>query len=190
MDVPSIKGSAFQSVVEDVKRLIDAGRIDLEDVSDRLTAKDRGFLDAVVTPISWLPISSYGRLLELLAREEGGDDPEGYLKRRGAQAAERLLSGSYAAFAATPGTWGPRVGQTMIGISKLLYNFMEWGFRTVEEDVFEIECREAEAYPEVARLTAHGFLEWFATHAAGCPMRIVSTRVRPDHILFRIEPRR
>ena len=28
MEVPSIKGSAFQSVVEDVKRLIDEDRID------------------------------------------------------------------------------------------------------------------------------------------------------------------
>lgn len=189
MDVPSVKGSAFQSVVEDVKRLIDEGRLDPHDVDGRITEKDRGLLDAVVTPVSWVPIATYGRLLELLAREEGGDDPEGYLHERGARAAERLLSGNYAVFAAEPGTWGPRVGQTMIGIGKLLYNFTQWTFHRADDDAFEIECRGARDYPEPARLTAQGFLHWFSERAANRPMRVTSHRPDPDRITFRIAPR-
>lgn len=189
MDVPSVKGSAFQSVADDVKRLIDAGRIAPEDVAEHLTDKDRGLLDAELTPISWVPIASYGRMLELLAQEEGGDDPAGYLAERGAKAAERLLSGNYAAFHAEPGSWGPRVCRTMIGIGSLLYNFTKWTFETIEDEVFEIDCREAADFPEPARVTAQGFLQWFAESAAGRPMQVTARRAAPDHIVFRIEPR-
>jgi hypothetical protein len=185
--VPSIKGSAFQSVVEDVKRLIDAGALDPDEVAEQLSDKDRGYLDAVVTPVAWLPIASYGRMLELLAREEGGGDPIGYLRTRGARAAERLLSGSYSGFAAEPGTWGTRVGQTMLGIGKLLYNFTEWTFREAEGGAFEIAVDQAAAYPETARHTAHGFLQWFAERAADRPMRVESARPSPDRIVFRIQ---
>jgi hypothetical protein len=130
MDVPSIKGPAFRSVVEDVKRLIDADRIDPAEVAKQLNEKDRGFLDAEVTALAWCPIATYGRMLELLASEEGGDDPAAYLRERGARAADVMLSGVYESFRAAPGTWGPRVGQTMMGIGKLLYNFTSWSFRS------------------------------------------------------------
>lgn len=189
MDVPSVKGSAFQSVAEDVKRLLDAGTIDPDDLDAVLTEKDRGLLDAVVTPVSWVPIASYGRMLQLLARAEGGADPDAYLHQRGARAAERLLSGSYAVFAAEPGTWAPRVGQTMTGIGKLLYNFTEWSFRNAGDEVFEIDCRGARDYPEPARLTAEGFLHWFSERAADRPMQVTSHRPDPDCITFRIAPR-
>lgn len=189
MDAPAVKGSAFQSVVEDVKRLIDEGRISPEELGEQLTDKDRGLLDALITPVTWVPMDSYGRMLELLAQEEGGANPTAYLRARGARAAERLLSGNYAVFNAEPGTWGPRVGQMMVTLATLLYNFTEWTFRRVEEDVYDIDCRGAAGYPEPARLSAEGFLGWFAEHAAGRPMRVASRRPEPDLIVFRVEQR-
>jgi hypothetical protein len=111
----------------------------------------------------------------------------GYLRARGARAAERLLSGSYSGFAVEPGTWGPRVGQTMIGIGKLLYNFTEWTFREAPGGAFEIGVLHAADYPETARHTAHGFLQWFAERAAGRALRVESQRPTPDRIVFRIE---
>ena len=188
MDVPSIKGSAFQSVLEDVKRLLDEDRLEPADLANALSEKDRGFLDAVVTPLAWFPMSTYGRMLELLAREEGGADPVAYLCARGAAAAERMLSGIYESFAAARGTWGPRVGQTMMGIGKLLYNFSAWTFRHVSGDIYEIEVSDARDYPEPARYAAQGFLNRFAERAAGISMQVQSTRPTPDRIIFRIEP--
>ena len=185
---PSIKGSAFQSVIEDVRRLEGEGRLEAADLDEALTEKDRGILDTVVTPVAWYPMETYARLLELLVREEGGDDPVGYLCTRGARAAERLLAGAYGSFAAEPGTWGPRVGQTMIGIGKLLYSFSTWGFRQVADQVFEIEVNDAREFPDVARYTAQGFVRWFAAAAAGRSMRVESTRPSPDRIVFRVEP--
>ncbi len=188
MRVPSIKGSAFQSVLEDVKRLMDEDRIEPADLAASLSDKDRGLLDAVVTPLAWFPMATYGRMLELLAREEGGADPLGYLCARGASAAERMLSGTDESFAVAPGSWGLRVGQTMMGIAKLLYNFSAWSFRPAGARVFEIEVSEARDYPDPARYAAQGFLRCFAERAAGVPMQVKSARPTPDRIVFRIEP--
>jgi hypothetical protein len=190
MSEACIKGTAFRSVVEDIKRLIDAGELCPEDLARHLSEKDRGFLDCIVTPSGWFPIATYGHMLELLASEKGGGDAVGYLRRRGARAAEQLLSGTYESLAAEARTWGPRVGQTMVGISKLLYNFMSWDFREVENEVFDVETRDAADFPETARYTAEGFLHWFAVHAAGRPMRVESRRPSPDRLIFRLEPER
>lgn len=188
MTAASIKGSAFQSVVEDVKRLIDDDRIEPGDLAEHLSDKDRGFLDVEVTPLGWFPIATYGRMLEVLAREEGGRDPQAYLTERGARAADRMLSGIYESFVATPGAWGSRVGQTMMGIGKLLYNFTFWTFRPVGGEVYEIEVSDALEYPDAARYAAEGFLRRFAERASGRAMRVTSARPTPDRIVYRIQP--
>ena len=188
MDVPSIKGSAFQSVVEDVKRLIDEDRLEPSELASHLSDKDRGFLDVEVTPLGWFPIATYGRMLEVLAREEGGADPQAYLCQRGSRAADRMLSGIYESFVAAPGTWGVRVGQTMMGIGKLLYNFSSWTFRAVEGETYEIEVSDAREFPDAARFAAQGFLCTFAERASGRDMRVSSSRPTPDRIVYRIRP--
>ena len=187
VNVPSIKGSAFCSVREDVKQLVDQGRIDPEEIATSLSDKDRELLDTVITPVSWVPIESYAHMLELLALEEGGNDSIRYLRDRGARAAEQLLSGTYQSFAAGPGTWGRHVGEAMMGMGKLLYNFTEWSFHPETDDACEIHVSDALHFPDPARYTAEGFLKWFAEHAADRPMRVESTRPSPDRVVIRIE---
>ena len=187
-EVPSIKGSAFQSVLDDLKELVAQGRIDPEELANSLTDKDRSLLDGVMMSISWIPIESYARMLELLARTEGGDDPIAYLCARGASAADRLLSGTYQSFATEPGSWGVRVGEAMVGMGRLLYNFTEWSFHPETDDVFEVRVSDAKHFPDVARYTAEGFLKWFVEHAADRALRVESTRPTQDCIVLRIEP--
>jgi hypothetical protein len=186
-NVPSIKGSAFRSVREDVKRLVDQGRIDPEELLSFLSDKDRELLDTVITPVSWVPIETYAHMLELLALEEGGNDTIRYLRDRGARAAEQLLSGTYQSFAAEPGTWGRHVGETMMGMGKLLYNFSDWSFHAETDDACEIRVTDALHFPDPARFTAEGFLKWFAEHAANRPMRVESSRPSPDRVVIRLE---
>jgi hypothetical protein len=186
-NVPSIKGSAFCSVREDVKRLVDQGRIDPEELATSLSDKDRELLDSVVTPVSWVPIESYAHMLELLALEEGGNDAISYLRDRGAHAAERLLSGTYQSFAAEPGTWGRSIGEAMMGMGRLLYNFTDWGFHADADDACEIRVSDALHFPDPARYAAEGFLKWFAERAADRPMRVESSRPSPEHVVIRIE---
>lgn len=187
MAVPSVKGSIFQSVAEDVRRLVERGVATLDEVEAELDEKDRDLLQArAVTPLSWVPIATYGRLLEVLARFEGGGDRAAYLRKRGATAAERLLSGTYEAFAAAPGTWGRRTGEAMLGIGQLLYNFTQWSFAELPGDVFEISAGDAAEFPEAARETAHGFLAYYASRASGQEAVVESERPKPDCIVFRI----
>jgi hypothetical protein len=76
----------------------------------------------------------------------------------------------------------------MIGIAGLLYNFTAWSFSALDGGVYEIRAENAAAYPEVARHTAHGFLQAFADKSASEPMHVTSERSRPDVVIFRISP--
>src|SRR5262245_53084124 len=89
--VPSIKGSAFLSVVEDLKGLVASGRIRRPELEIRLRASDLRILDDKVLPGLWYPLDTYRRLTEILLEIEGGGKPE-YVVRRGARAAERLFA--------------------------------------------------------------------------------------------------
>jgi hypothetical protein len=180
--VPSVKGSAFQSVADDVKRLIRKGVIDARALDTELRLQ----LDKSYTPLSWLPMASYGALLDLLAKTEGGLDPKDYLRGRGKAAAERLLAGAYESFSAEPGTWGRRTGESMLGIARMLYNFTTWSFAELPGDVHEVCVDGAANFPDAARETAQGFLAEYARRAAGRPVAIESQRPTPDRIVYRI----
>jgi hypothetical protein len=180
--VPSVKGSAFQSVADDVKRLIYKGVIE----SKSLDKDVRAILEKPYTPLSWMPIASYGALLDLLAKTEGGLDPKEYLRGRGKAAAERLLAGAYESFSAEPGTWGRRTGDSMLGIARMLYNFTAWSFSRLPGDVHEVCVDAAADFPEAARETAHGFLAEYARRAAGRAVVVESQRPTPDRIVYRI----
>jgi hypothetical protein len=185
----SIKGSAFQSVQADVQRLLDQGDIDLDEVGEDLTAKDRDWLDAFVTPVSWMPIATYGRLLELLARVEGGDDPIDYLRRRGREAGKRLLGGAYQGFARASNGLDLKGVQIVIGVARLLYDFMQWEASALPNGSFEIRVSEANAFPTPALHTAEGFLELYGELTSGNRPQISSTRPTRDTVRILVVPR-
>ena len=187
--VPSVKGSVFSSVVDDLKAALEAGRLAPEDLEAHLDAKDRGLMDSVVTAVSWVPVAAYGRMLELLARVEGGKQREAYLRRRGARAAERLLSGTYESFDAGPGKWGTRVGELMLGIAGILYNFTRWSFSEVGPESWEIVVEEAQDLPDAAVHTAHGFLDWYLERSSNRRIRSSLSRPTPDRLVFRLSPK-
>jgi hypothetical protein len=178
----SIKGSAFQSVQADILRLIDAGDLDLDEVDEGLTAKDRDWLDAFVTPVSWMPIATYGRLLALLARVNGGDDPIDYLRGRGREAGKRLLGGAYQGFARASNGLDLKGVQIVIGVAKLLYDFMQWEATALPNGSFAITVRDAREFPDAALHTAEGFLELYGELTSGKRPTIASTRPTSDTI--------
>ena len=93
--IPSIKGSALSSVVEDVRALRDSGRISADRLEASLEAADVALLETKIQPALWYPIASYARLTRAPARVAGRGDPQ-YVVDRGARAAQRLWeSGLY-----------------------------------------------------------------------------------------------
>jgi hypothetical protein len=185
-NVPSVKGSIFKSVADDVLRALDEGRVDRSDLESTLDEKEISLLDDVVTAVTWMPIATYGRLLELLARVEGGSGREAYLRDRGARAAEKLLAGTYHRFEAKPGEWGPKSGELMVGIAGVLYNFTTWSFGETQPGEWEIVAHDAGDFPDAAAHTAHGFLDWYANRASQTPIETRLSRPTPESVVFQM----
>lgn len=183
----SVKGSAFLSVQSDVLKAIDQGRLDLEEI-DGLTEKDRGLLDSFVTPVSWIPMASYGRLLDALARAEGGDDPVSYLRNRGRLAGRRLLGGAYQGFAKASGSLDLKGVQIVVSVARLLYDFMKWEASALPNGSFEIVVSEAAEFPDVALHTAEGFLELYGELTSGKSPHVSSARPSSDRIVISVTP--
>jgi hypothetical protein len=196
MAVPSIKGTAFQSVVEDLRRLLEAGRLSCDDLELRLEAEDLRLLDEKVLPGLWYPLASYGRLTELLMEVEGGGRIA-YVVTRGARAAERLFAaGLYQQLArgdeigakkrASNERWSEHEANLMTSLAGAIFSVSRW--RWVGDPgvpgTSRIEVSEASALPEVSRWAAQGFVEYTTSRLSGVPTRVASERPSPDRIVF------
>jgi hypothetical protein len=201
MSTPSIKGTAFQAVVEDLRRLLEAGRISRGALETRLEAEDLRILDAKISAALWYPLASYARLSEILVEIEGGGRP-GYVVERGARAAERLFAaGLYlqlergevigAKKRARGEGWTATEGNLVTSLAGAIFNVSRWRFEIDPSDdrLHRIEVCDAEALPEVSRLAAQGFIEYTASRLSGTPIRVESERVGRDRIVFRLRLR-
>lgn len=160
---PSIKATGFQSAADDLNKLIEAGKLSREEVEARLQLADLRYLDKQLAATTWVPIETYRRVAEILVEvEAGGSAPEVYLHNRGVRAAQRLhKAGLYRQFEASSETWGNRVGKIATTMSAVLYNFTKWTFELGEQrGFFTITVDEAAEFPDVARYTAQGYIEY------------------------------
>ncbi|HXZ86300.1 MAG TPA: hypothetical protein VEI82_12505, partial [Myxococcota bacterium] len=137
---------------------------------------------------TWVPIDVYKRVVEILIEiEAGGSSPEVYLHGRGVRAAQRLhKAGLYRQFEASSETWGNRVGKIATTMAAVLYNFTRWSFELGSgRGVFQIVVDEARAFPEVARFTAQGYIEYTSRIVSGGNEIVRSERPIPDKIVYR-----
>lgn len=199
MAVPSIKGSAFQSVVEDVVRLVETGALPRPALEAALAAQDLRLLEEKILAGLWYPLDSYRRLTELLMRAEGGDGRE-YVVARGARAAERLFAaGLYQQLSrgeelgaekrAAQESWTAHEANLMTTLAGAIFNVSRWRFATDEASGrSRIEVSEATALPEVSRWAAEGFIAYSASRLAGVTIHVKSHRPTPDRVVFSLEP--
>jgi len=89
---PSIKGSVFKGVTDDLARLQEEGRIPQEVSDARLAAEDLAFLEGEISPAAWYPMESYGRFMQLVGEIEGAGK-DSYFVERGRASARRLMEG-------------------------------------------------------------------------------------------------
>jgi hypothetical protein len=85
---PSIKGTIFGPVAEEIQALRESGRIGEDDLAG-LEEQDLELLEDKPLVVSWYPIPTYARFLDLLCHSEGGGQPH-YYEQRGAMSARRL----------------------------------------------------------------------------------------------------
>lgn len=186
---PSIKGTLFEVVVADVEALVPAGRIPRDALEARLEPTDLGFFGRKLAPALWYPIDSYARLLETLRDVEGGASPARYLRRRGEDAADRMIqSGLYSQLDASVETWGERVGKIMVTLGRVCFNFGSWDARD-DGGVLTIEARDSAPLPDVSRTVIEGFIEVITRRALKADVTVTSERPTPDRVLFRVHRR-
>lgn len=194
---PSIKGSALSTVVEDLQRLRDAGRLDPERQGTRLEPEDLALVDAKIQPALWYPIASYGRLTEVLLEVEGRGDPR-YLVERGVRAAKRiwdagvyvqLQHGEERARAARDrgDPISERDARLITSLSGALFNFTRWSYRLTDERHSVIEVTDAAALPDVATHPIRGFLEYTVSRLRGIDTPVRIERPQPDTVQFHFE---
>ena len=196
MSVPSIKGTAFQSVTLDLNRLVQSGRLDRDALEARLEASDLALLNEKVLPATWYPLESYRRMTELLWEIEGNKDPA-YLTARGQRAAERLFeAGLYQQMQRGEAigaekrergeAWSEFDGNLMTSLAGAIFNVSRWRYRRHPEDPYvnRIEVTGAKDLPEVSRFAAQGFIEYMSSRMTGMVVSVTSERPTPDRIVF------
>lgn len=185
-----VKGTAIESVVEDVKRLVETGAISQNALEARLQAEDLRLLDSKVVPALWYPLGSYGRLMELLYEVEGRRSTE-YLVERGRRAADRVrATGLYSQLKSDWSTWGDRVGTILATLGPAMYKDTQWRVQIEGAGSsgmtlrLELDC-PAE-FPDVCRWPTQGFIEALAhLYSGDGKIRVQSERVSPERMVFR-----
>jgi len=73
-------------------------------------------------------------------------------------------------------------------MSLVLYNFTKWSFEAgTARGLFLLTVDEASEFPEVARFTTQGFIEYTSRTVSGGNEVVTSARARKDQIVFRGE---
>ena len=174
---PCIKGSSISSLVEDISKLRDGGRVSPELLEQRLTAEDRVLLDRPVNLAGWYDVHSYRRLAELLCEVEGRR--EDLLRERGAAAAKRLAAaGIYQQMESVTRLKDVQqldvdcrfqaYGRTLRLVATLSGSILNFGTWVVKPDPdhpndrYCIEIQGGDAMPDVLAVTTEGFVNAMA----------------------------
>jgi len=176
---PSIKGTIFAPVAEEVQALRESGRLSEEKLAVALQPEDLGYLDNKLLTASWYPIATYARYLDLLGEVEGEGDRR-YFERRGHMSAQRLLdAGMYSqldiigdlASRTVPGADDPDGAQTLstyrkklavvLSLTGTIYNCGQWKVVDDPQDAGRvmIEIRDCAAYSDGMVGAIVGFLD-------------------------------
>lgn len=184
-----VKGTAIESVVNDVNHLVETGSISRDVLEARLHADDLRLLEGKVVAALWYPLECYGRLMELLYEYEGRRSTE-YLIERGRRAADRVrATGLYSQLNSDWSTWGDRVGKILATLGPAMYKDTQWRIdldRTGRSGMalrLEVDCPPE--FPDVCRWPTQGFIEALAQLYSGeTTIRIRSERVSPERMVF------
>jgi hypothetical protein len=197
---PSIKGSVFGSIVEDVRNLVREGGLDVDELTRWLKSDDLDFLDEEIPVSDWYDIRVYTRMNELLRDVEGAGSND-YLRQRGRLTARRLLeSGIYQQLeylhrtelarerdAALRFAAFGRDLRLLCTLSASILNFSRWTSKPdpEQEGRYVIEVSEAQDFPEVLCWRSDGFVNEMATQH-GEPDLWGWERTASEFIVFRM----
>ena len=182
MPAPSIKGSVFWKIVEDVRKLGDRDEAARAALAERLSADESSLLESVISHASWYSIETYARMTQVLLDFEGGGRPE-YLARRGAESAERMIeAGVYGQFDYLNRTQASRETdpdarfaafgrdlRLLATLSSSILNFSTWSHipDPDHERRWMLEVTDARDYPDILAYTTTGLMNRMSRESRG-----------------------
>jgi hypothetical protein len=197
---PSIKGSVFAVIVEDVNKLLTHGTVSKAELSRWLHAEDLALLGQPIAAASWYDVRSYTRMNELL-RDVEGDGSNEYLRARGRLTARRLLEAGFYAqmeFLSRTEVGRAKGGQArfeafgrdlrkLTTLSGSILNFSRWTSKPDPDraDRYVIDVSEARDVSEVLAWRSDGFVNEMAKRHGDGDLWSWE-RVSPDRIVFRM----
>jgi hypothetical protein len=197
---PSIKGSVFAGVVEDVCKLVRRGGISVDELTRWLKPGDVDLLEQEIRLSEWYDVTIYTRMNELLRDVEGGGSNE-YLRQRGGLTARRLLdSGLYQQLEYLQRTELARAKEErarfeafgrdlrlLTTLSGSILSFSRWTSKPDPDEAgrYVIEVSEATDVPEVLCWRSDGLINEMATQH-GEPDLWRWGRVTNDLVVFRM----
>ena len=196
--VPSVKGSLIAASVEDLNKLVKAGTLSEAELERRLEPGDLEVLSRGVSMMGWYDIRIHARMLELLKDVEG-DGSDDYLRRRGAQSAERLLdAGLYQQLEYLNRTQLANTADSLdrflafgrdlrllTTLSGSIYNFTRWESQIDPEipNRYKIRVSDSKAFPDMMGCAAEGFINRMAKQHGQADLWRWQ-RAAPDLIVF------
>jgi hypothetical protein len=191
MSRSGVKGTALESVVLDINRLVEDGTIKLDALEARLPSQDVYILESKIQAALWYPLDTFGRLTELLLESEGRGDVR-YLVERGRRAAERIVaSGIYSQLSAGMAeTYGDRVGKVMVTLGPAMFRDTTWSYEAVlapnggARVGSRIVMRAPVEFPDVCRHSTAGFIGFLSERTLEVPYVMASERTDPQTVVF------
>ena len=196
--VPSIKGSVFARVVEDVVNALGRAGLSRSDATKWLAPGDLALLDQTITVAGWYDIRSYDRMNALLLELEGGGNRE-YFREQGRNTARRLLEGGlYAQLEYLQRTQVSKQSEQrsrfeafgrdlrlLSSLSASILNFTRWSARpdSAKANRYLIDVTEAAAMPDSLCWRSDGFINGMAAVHGG-PDLWNWTRPAQNHVVF------
>ena len=185
--VPSIKGSLFAVVVEELLEHLDAGRISRDEAEVVLRQEDLAAIEEKIRVGTWYPIDLHDRILSLLCQTVGGGHRE-YLVEGGRRTADALAaSGLYAQLEVKgDNSRFRKFARILVTLSGAIYSFSSWRLdkSDAENGHFIIDVTDATALPDLVVARAEGFVERAIANAFGGEWQVKSQRPSSDHILL------
>ena len=187
-----VNGTAFALPRQDLVALLEAGRLQWDQLRARLPAEDLACFEESPLATSWYPLGTYERLLRILLEVEGGNDPE-YLVERGRRGVDAILeSGSYRSLrrleAPEPdggGDWFERSGHALVTLPSAIFSEGSWRLIQADApDLFTLTGDGLGAFPmNVARIVEGGIAH-LASRLAGLEVAVGSRQPGEGRIVF------
>jgi len=187
MPEPSVKGTIFQGVTEELNDMLAVGLTTREALARWLKPEDLDWLDRDIAISSWYPADRYCRLLSAMTRARGGDHRRSVIEGGHASARRVGEMGIYAQLdERTAQTWDDKIGRLLVTLSGAFFSFGSWRWQGLAGAGFTIEITDAAPFSDDLVLRTQGFIEFLACRAAGAEVVLSHERSADrDTLIYR-----